>query len=67
MVLTKYFSLFGLSVSVSKNIFTFNCGFLNDSNNLFTFGNCIFKKSRACKNFKIFCPSFLTLVALYMT
>ena len=34
MVLTKYFSLFGLSVSLSKNIFIFNCGCLSGSNNL---------------------------------
>ena len=34
MVLTKYFSLFGLSVYLSKNIFTFKCGFLNGSKTL---------------------------------
>ena len=34
MILTKYFSLFGLSISPSKNIFIFKCGSLNDSNNL---------------------------------
>ena len=34
MVLIKYFSLFGLSVSLSKNIFIFKCGCLSGSNNL---------------------------------
>ena len=34
MVLTKYFSLFGLSVSLLRNIFIFNCGCSNGSNNL---------------------------------
>ena len=33
MVLTKYFSLFGLSVSLSKNIFIFKFGCLSGSNN----------------------------------
>ena len=33
MVLTKYFSLFGLSVSLSKNILIFKCGCLSVSNN----------------------------------
>ena len=68
MVLTKCFSLFGLSISLSKNIFIFKCGCLSGSNNLnlhleITF----FKKSIACRNFKIFCPSVLTFVALYVT
>ena len=34
MVLTKCFSLFGLSISFSKNIFVFKCGCLSGSNNL---------------------------------
>ena len=34
MVFTKYFSLFGLSVSLSKNIFIFKCGCLSGSNNI---------------------------------
>ena len=34
MVLTKYFSLFGLSISLSKNIFILKCGYLSSSNNL---------------------------------
>ena len=65
MVLTKSFSLFGLSISLSKNIFIFNCGCLNGSNNLnLQLGIAFLKKSRACKNSKIFCPSVLTFVAL---
>ena len=34
MVLTKYFSLHGLSISLSKNIFNTKCGCLGGSNNL---------------------------------
>ena len=68
MVLTKYFSLFGLSISLSKNIFIFKCGCLSGSNNLNLHLEVQFlKKCRACKNFKIFCPSVLTIVALYVT
>ena len=34
MLLAKYFTIFGLSVSRSKNIFIFKCGCLSGSNNL---------------------------------
>ena len=34
MVLTKCFSLFGLSISLLKNIFIFKCGCLSGSNKL---------------------------------
>ena len=54
-VLTKYFSIFGLSVSLSKNIFIFKCGCLSGFNNLNLHLEIVFfKKSRAYKNFKIF-------------
>ena len=60
MVLTKYFSLFGLSISLSKNIFILKCGYLSSSNNL-KFGNCNFsKKSGAYKNLSV-----INIVALY--
>ena len=62
MVLPMYFSLFGLGVSSSKMFFIFECGCSSGSNNL-----NFFFKSRACKHLKIFCPSVLTFVALYMT
>ena len=49
MVLTKYFSLFGLSVSLSKNIFIFKCGCLSGSNNHnLHLEIAFFLKSRAC-------------------
>ena len=67
MVLTKYFSLFGLSVSLSKNIFIFKCGCLSGSNNLnLHLEIAFFFKSRACKNFKTVCPTVLIVVALYV-
>ena len=34
MVLTKYFELFGISVSLSKSILIFKCDCLSGSNNL---------------------------------
>ena len=34
MVLTKYFELFGISVSLSKSILIFKCDFLSGSNKL---------------------------------
>ena len=56
MVLTEYFSLFGLSISVLKNIFIFKCCSLSGSNNFnLHLEIVVIKKSRACKNFKI-CP-----------
>ena len=67
MVLTKYFSLFGLSLSISKSIFIFKCDCLSGSNLNLHSEIAFFKKCRACKNIKIFCPSFLTIVALYVT
>ena len=64
----KDFSLFGLSISLLKNIFIFKCGCLSGSNNLNSHLEiAFFLKSRACKNFNIFCPSVLTIVALYVT
>ena len=66
MVLTKYFSLFGLSISLWKKFFIFKCGCLSGSSNLnLHLEIALLKTSRACKNFKIFCPSVLTIVALY--
>ena len=68
MVLYKYLSLYGLSVSLSKNIFIFKCGCLSGSNNLnLHLKISFFLKSTACKNFEIFCPSVLTTAALYVT
>ena len=60
--------MFRLRVSLSKNIFIFKCGCLSGSNNLNLHLEIAFlNKSRACKNFKILCPSVLTIVALYLT
>ena len=68
MVLTNYFSLFGLSVSLSKKNFSLKFSCLSGSNNLNLHLEIAFlKKSRACKNFKIFCVSVRTIVALYVT
>ena len=67
MDLSKYFSIFGLGVSLSKNIFIFKCGCLSGSNNLNLHLEIAFsEKSRTWKNFKIFCASVLTIV-LYVT
>ena len=68
MVLTKYFELFGISVSLSKSILIFKCDCLSGSNKLNLHLEIAFfkkkKKSRACKNVKIFCPSVLTIATL---
>ena len=68
MVLTKYFSLFGLILSHSESIFVFRCGCVSGSNNCnLHFELAFLKKFRACKNFKIFCPSVLSIVPLCAT
>ena len=66
MVLSKYFSLFRLSSFLSKNILIFKCGCQSGSASLHL-EIAFFKISRADKNFKIFCPSVLTIVALFVT
>ena len=48
--------------------FIFKCGCLSGWNSLNLHLEISFlKKSRACKNFKIFCPSVQIIVALHMT
>ena len=65
--LTKYFSLFWVSVLLSKNIFIFKRGCLSGFNNRNLHLEIKKKKSGACKNFKIVFPIVLTIVALYVT
>ena len=53
---------------VREMFFIFKCGCLGGSNNLNLHLEMTFlKKSRAWKNFKIFWPSVLTIVALHVT
>ena len=65
MILTKNFSLFGLSFSCSKNIFILKCGCFSGSN-LVYIASSIFRKIYSMRNFKKLCPLGLSIVALYV-
>ena len=69
MVLSKYFSLFELNISLSKNIFILSVVVINLSGSNYLSLHmeiAFFFKSRAGKNFKMSCPLILTIVALYV-